>query len=951
MTRGGNTIEETFNQALASSIRSSSAQWREDGQAIQVEKTQVLADGRGRRPDILVLDGKSHVVVIESSFDPTDADKDAKQRLGGRTAQGRYKINTALSVHIPDRYKQRDLKEIEEDLQNGKFIRYALHQVLSTDDRGKHLTSYRWPRKGFLCGTVCDLARFLQASIVSKEDVERVADEVAEKVRQAAGRLEKELSKQQQERIAEVVHQHSTLEGLRTSMVLWLNALLTQQRLANQGIREAPPLPFSKRNEILVSQQIETWRALRKKNWRSILKPAITSLAQSNDSSPSATKGALELLVEAVEQIESMRLGLHINVGAELFPRLSNDRKESAAFYTQSGTAEMLSALTIRKRDISGISWCSKELFNNHRLADLACGTGTLLRSGYRRICQFHEEEGGTVDTVRALHRAAMEHGLIGTDISLIAAHLTASSLAAIGSGEPYGNTQVGWLAVGREKSVVGALEYFEFSSLEDLCAKITEVSVGSEEPEESVDDKKTEIAGKIVVVEESIDWILMNPPYSRTRKGQSAFDVAGLSEKERKACQRRWGKLIRVHPASNRAGMAASFLALARVKIKRGGRIGFVLPLTASFAESWRVTRQAVTKDFTDIIAIAVSAGQALGRDALSADTHMEEMLLVATRRKSEQNVLPPSLVHCVTLYESPMRLGVAGEMARCIEQALDGIGGAGTSRPVWAGKDEIGQVVVFDAGSAGNPWSPLGVRHADLALAVEALAKGTLRWNDKAWPLPIEMATLQEVFAIGPTHHLIGHLYKGAPGGAFELHEVQSEADAMGSDRALWRADAKNQRRLIVRPTHKGVAPAGVGSDEAREKMRQKKSTLHYARNMSWGSQALLAATTERPVMGGRAWTTLTHDDERVRKVFALWANSTLGMMVHWTQGQRTHAGRSTTQIGAVKKIPCPRLTRWMGTHWMRPPRLLTSWRGATCYLPVRHMPMPSVRRLMRR
>lgn len=31
---------------------------------------------------------------------------------------------------------------------------------------------------------------------------------------------------------------------------------------------------------------------------------------------------------------------------------------------------------------------------------------------------------------------------------------------------------------------------------------------------------------------------------------------------------------------------------------------------------------------------------------------------------------------------------------------------------------------------------------------------------------------------------------------------------------------------------------------------------------------------------------------------------------MVVHWTKGQRTHAGRSTTQIGALKQIPCPRL-----------------------------------------
>ena len=31
---------------------------------------------------------------------------------------------------------------------------------------------------------------------------------------------------------------------------------------------------------------------------------------------------------------------------------------------------------------------------------------------------------------------------------------------------------------------------------------------------------------------------------------------------------------------------------------------------------------------------------------------------------------------------------------------------------------------------------------------------------------------------------------------------------------------------------------------------------------------------------------------------------------MVVHWTQGQRTHSGRSTTQVGAVKTMLCPRL-----------------------------------------
>jgi len=176
----------------------------------------------------------------------------------------------------------------------------------------------------------------------------------------------------------------------------------------------------------------------------------------------------------------------------------------------------------------------------------------------------------------------------------------------------------------------------------------------------------------------------------------------------------------------------------------------------------------------------------------------------------------------------------------------------------------------------------------------------------------LGVEMGTIEEIFEVGPTHDLLGHPRGGDPRGAYEFHPVTSETDALGADRALWQADAKRQRSLRVLPTHKGLAPPGVGSAEMRVKMRATAGTLFYARNLRWTSQALLAATTAQPALGGRAWTALRHADMRVLKAAALWWNSTLGLIVHWTQGQRTQTGRSTTQIGALKKIPCPRLDK---------------------------------------
>lgn len=177
---------------------------------------------------------------------------------------------------------------------------------------------------------------------------------------------------------------------------------------------------------------------------------------------------------------------------------------------------------------------------------------------------------------------------------------------------------------------------------------------------------------------------------------------------------------------------------------------------------------------------------------------------------------------------------------------------------------------------------------------------------------PLGLEMGTIEEIFDVGPTHHLIGHRNGNEPIGAFEFHPVVSDTDAIGVDRALWEADASKQRSLRLLPTHKGLAPPGVGSVDDRDTIRATAATLFYARNFRWTSQSLLAGTTPQPTLGGRAWTALGHPDTRVRKAFALWCNSTLGLVVHWTQGQRTQHGRSTTQIGALRKIPCPRLER---------------------------------------
>ena len=679
----GKTREETFNLGLGGALRRTTARWKAEPRLIGIEETRVISGHKGLRPDVLLLDRLSPPVVIECSFSARDAERDAQARLGFIVSDGHQMIRTAIALHIPEAFADMSLADIESTLADGEHVYYAAYQAVQKPF--EPIETRRFPRKGFVAGSVYDLAALLPAAALHKEEIERVADEVARLLSEAARGLERNLPEHMHRDIMSGAHQLSPLAAFRTMMVMWLNALLLQSFLGRQGVAGIKSAYESGGMLPVPSRQLRTWRTILGHNWEAIFAPAVKALSDASTLHVRATAVSLNLLYKARERIELARLGLHINVGAELFPKLSEDRKAAAAFYTQPSTAELLACLTIRYEDVAPEDWAKSDLFGSRVLADLACGTGTLLRAGYRRIASFHERAGGTEESLRDFHRAAMESGIRGADISPIAAHLTSSSLAALGSGEGYGKSQIGWVDVGGQDRRTGSLEYLDADNLQSIFSAAGGVSSGG--PDTSKNGSSV-----VHVPDHSMDWILMNPPYSRTRGGQTAFDFSGLSQEVRKGCQKRWGHLIKSEPCIKTAGMAASFLALARRKVKSGGRIGFVLPLTAAFADAWTRTRRMIETDFKDIIAIAVSAGRALGRDALSADTNMEEMLLICTRKQNGpvENHVSSAVIRCVTLHYPPLRVGEAREIGRAVRTAAAIVGSR--SMPVVVGDDEIG-------------------------------------------------------------------------------------------------------------------------------------------------------------------------------------------------------------------------------------------------------------------
>ena len=278
MTRPtGKLDEHAFNREFARVLAETDARWLAHAdEYILAEWTGTLDRGRA---DVLIDDPGMPAAAVETSFDSVDADRDARKRLGRRTARGGRELLASLAVHIPGECRDVPADAVRASLRDGsQQIGYALHQKGWSGGSRR-----RWPASGFIRGTVHDASRLIAEAAMPKEVADARADRVALLVKQAAAALRSKLHDRTQREIAGVVGQHSPLEGLRTTMVLWLNALLIQQRLHVQGVRGIPPVRTVLGVRPDPFEQVEVWRRMAEIRRQSVYQPGVRALAACGD--------------------------------------------------------------------------------------------------------------------------------------------------------------------------------------------------------------------------------------------------------------------------------------------------------------------------------------------------------------------------------------------------------------------------------------------------------------------------------------------------------------------------------------------------------------------------------------------------------------------------------------------------------------------------------------------
>ena len=754
-----------------------------------------------------------------------------------------------------------------------------------------------WPAGSYVTGTVGDLADLCEYASAPPEVVEKTAAAVAKEIKSLAHVMHRILSTNIATDIAATLGQRGAEQGLRLACCIWLTSLRLQNLLAERssrlrakGLKTTAQLRSEGIGNVLTPDPVRAeWDKILTVNYGAIFHTARTAL----DERIPVDLGShvLSSLAQLVESIVALRLGNRVDFAGELFPLLLDDREETAAHYTLPETAELLGRLAVDRLPL--MDWANQDLVDSLRVADLACGTGTLLRASYGHIRRRHESAGG--DAVD-LHLTMMERALTGLDINALASHMTAAGLSTSEIEIEYHRTNIAAVAV--EGGLTGSLELLESDQITDILGQRAR-SAAATRAEPVV----------IGLPNNSQDLVIQNPPYVRARGDRKMFDVTGITEAQRQQSVNRLTNIRnRLRSSGNeiingQAGLGADFSALALRKLKPGGVFATVLPLTAAHADSWEGFRRTIERECRNVTAISFPSHQGA---MMSADTYMNEMLLIATKKDSGQkknaSMVGSSPVTCVNLNSPPASDIESAWYSKWIDRISQS---PRTNDILYEAGRKIGSWIRLTTPVPGFPWFAIGTANQDLSTTIAELMDGRLYLPDErqTWNLSLPFTTLSALVDIGPTHDLVGSPRGGDGRGAFTFDEIEQPGSPTYA--ALWAANSKAQRTILVSPTHTGTP---TSDDDTISRMLDWRSDLFISRNLRMTSQALAAATTDRRVMGGRAWTALVVESEGVKAALALWLNSTLGLMLRVAYAQTTQLGRATMQINALRGFPVP-------------------------------------------
>ena len=840
-----------------------------------------------KNPDIFITRPGYEPVAIEAKYvdSPDDvvaqAQKHVGQMLETEYATQTETLHTVMAIRYPARFKDVAGRDIEAKLCHAPDLQYLL-----TGKSGGE--TYQFPRNGWATGTVADIANAVHVGTVPSERIDEAAAQLERAVNIAAQRLNAAVKARAAigDRLEHILHQERGTQTSRMACLILTDAFVFQSSLAGKDLKAlagdnpAALKALEHRKPVRSLGQhlrhmdfadvLTDWETLLKVNYQPIFADAmqmVTAIAADDV----LINELLRTLCQAANDLVKTRLAQIHELAGEVFQKLIVDRKYVKANYTLPTSAALLSTLVCPELPDGRLP----------KVADFACGTGSLLNGVYKRVQRLYEQQGNKDSA--DIHKAMLEDNLAGSDIMPNATHLTFASLASAQPEIPLGATRIVTAPYGKqpnESFAVGALELLDEELL--LPMMDTEaVQLGGEESA-AVEIKRMFRNGEM-------DIVIQNPPFwkhsadANTGVPKVSFQGTQTSEEEKKELQRAL-KRKETRVAHGTAGHHSYFVELADKKLKNGGTMGVILPATILASASMQKVRDMWATEYHNISVLTITGAK--GTDnAFSADTQIAECIVVATKGISDNT----GVATFVSLTKRPNSLLEATEVANQILRR-------GTEDTVNIGEDELGKLVTCPI-LVGNTWGATRIKTLSVLETAHKLADSVLSLPRHNTPIRMPMARVGDIAVVGYTHPMI----KGKDG-AFQMAKgYEQTSDGYP---AIWVANCTQQRAMVVFPD--SHAKMRTGKEAQAQRILERSSRVHYYQSPTFSATSAIAMFTEEPSIGASEITNVAFQNPRYEIAWTLWCNSTLGLVCHWMHSTKQQASRGRLTSTTLKTLP---------------------------------------------
>lgn len=870
--------ENTITTLFVEILLPMSAKWK-----IYEQTTKPLVENK-KKPDAIIRTVERNPMAVEVKIDykrgPHETgEKQAREQYLGKTlAMTREELTSAMVIRIPYRFRTMPRDEISEKLKDAKDFAYHL---LNLDD------PQRFPRKGWLHGSIADIATAIRIGATPITKIEQAAEVLENGIYRAAVIVNSATEQRPQigKRIGELLVQEPGDQTTQMAMLIISNALVFQSSLARKpDLENVPSLSelTADYGQLDSDEILRAWREIQEVNYAPIFNVAY-KIVETLAADDKLVGEILSVLRDTARELEMMGLAQEHELAGIVFQKLIDNRKILKANYTRPESSALLCALALPE-----LNRDPKKL----KIADFACGTGSLLNGVYQRLLMLYEQTGGKGENI---HQYMMENNLVGCDILPNAAHLTASIIASTYPDVRIGGTRIHTMPYGTPRKdglyAIGALNLLSDPGTLPIPLSTMETATG--QGAETTDLKDAFRHGEF-------DIVIQNPPYTRSgADGNTNIPKSIFADKKEAAAMRISRKAQGRRLTGNNPGEGPDFVDLADRMLKRNGRMAFVLPVTAITGSSWQKVRKLWAEEYYDVLVVTI-AHEDIEKCAFSADTGMAECLVIATKgkRKNTGRGTFICLTRCPHGELEALEIVKGLHRFQNIRQLDDDMLSGGD--PLQIGDEIIGHVISAPIVQGEAGWPLSRVKDMNIVQSAHYLTNGLIRIPRQTSDIQIVMRPVSEIATLGiGTKDIRG----GGGRGAFDVKKGCPDTAIYP---CLWHldSDSDSQRAMLVPPdSHALPRPNSV---EKVQKIMRLNGRLHYNVELRFNANALAVMFTEQDVIGVNKLPNVVFDNKIHEGAWALWCNSTLGLLCHWYQSGKQQQGRGVLSRATFDAMP---------------------------------------------